>query len=339
MKKKVALICAGWMMALGPCGAQVLGVLDVLPLPGDSFRYHGVTDAALFDAGLAGFGVTWDQSGLVLITGNYAQLTWVDPPAAPHIASYPSSDVVLNRTIGLDPTYYNFFYYDHEQEGLFHVGTVGDILSYDYDIPELENTLPLAAGSPSVHDFCYTSSGLGQTSHYCGETSEELDGAGTLVLPYGTFNNVLRTTYQRYHVEDAAPSDTSFALFHRWWVPGMRRPILEEYRFTGTNGVTLVDVDVMNESFALGITEAATSRVRFFPAPFQESLVIELVEPVRRSGGLEVFTSDGRLCHASALPPGTARHQVDGTSLPIGPLLVQVATDENRFAKTVIHQR
>lgn len=321
----------------GIATAQMLTTSDVVPLIGDIFRYHGVEDDDLIDPGPTGTGVIWDHAGLQMEEGSYVQFEAIAPPTVSGLPSFPASDLVLERTISLT-AYLDRIYYNVAEEGIYEVGAILDPVIYEFDIPELVQPTPMLYGTPYSGSYCYWSSGLGQTLHTCGGTQYILDGEGTLLLPYGTFENAKRTTYTRYHVVDGTPLDTSFVTFHRWWIPGVRRHVLEMARFTGTNGVTLTTVIAMDASFALGTQGMRSPVAVIHPNPFQDQVVVDLERPASRDSQVRIFTADGRLVHGQSIPRGSTRIRLDASGLPAGPLLLELLMEGLRSTHTLIHR-
>lgn len=317
--------------------AQVLTGLDVLPLVGDTFRYYGVEDDDLFDPGAAGSGVVWDHEDLVLEPGSYTQIRPIEPSTAPGISMYPTSDLVLERTISMTADLERT-YLDLDAEGLHELGSTGDPLSYVFDVPERVQPIPMLFDSVYTGAYCYNSSGFGPSYHTCGETAHVLDGFGTLIMPYGTFHDVLRTTYSRYHVNDDTPTDTSHVTYHRWWIPGLRRPLLELSRFTGSNGVVLSTARTLEPSTVLGVPEPGASLIRVSPNPFVDRVEVILTEPIRKEGTLRVLSADGRRLHEAMVPIGASRIMLDLGHLPCGVLVMELGLESARRTYKLIHQ-
>ncbi|MBV6405564.1 MAG: hypothetical protein GFGODING_02343 [Flavobacteriales bacterium] len=318
--------------------AQVLTALDVLPLLGDTFRYYGVEDDELFDPGEAGSGVVWDHEDLVVELGSYTQIRPIEPSTAPGISTYPASDLVLERTISMTADLERT-YFDLDTTGLRELGSTGDPLSYVFDVPERVQPIPMVFDSVYTGSYCHNSSGFGPSYHTCGETSHVLDGIGTLIMPYGTFNGVRRTTYYRYHVNDDSPTDTSHVTYHRWWIPGLRRPVLELSRFTGSNGVVLSNARTLTPSSVLGVPELGARMISVSPNPFVDRVEVVLAEPIRKEGTVRVLAADGRGLYDGRITTGTSRILVDLGNLPCGMLLMELELDSGRRTYKLIHQQ
>lgn len=317
--------------------AQTLYGNDVIPLVGDTFRYDGVELDDLFDPGPAGLGVTWDHSGLGISADPYTQYVSIDPLTAPGITQFPMSDVVIERIIG-GTGFLDRFYYDQNWEGLLELGSIGDPLILEYDQPEQVQPVPMVYDSLYTAAYCFYSTGLGATYHTCGITESILDGEGTLMLPYGTFTDVKRTTLDRFYVEEGSPLDTSYVTVVRWWVPGLRRHVLELNRFTGSNGTTLSTVTLMQGSSALGIPSAPSGTIVAFPNPFRDQVCIPIDVAHGMEGVLDVFTPDGCAVLSGVVWPAHATSVLLPTeNLPNGLLLLRLRWPDRTLTQGLVH--
>lgn len=223
-------------------------------------------------------------------------------------------------------------------EGLLELAEHGPLIDYVFDAPELSLAAPLAYGDTVDDAWCYTSAGLGVNYHFCGLTRHTLDATGTLVMPYGTIPDVLRTRTRTYHVSDDTPADTSYNITHAWWVPGLRWPLLEHNRFIGSNGNELISVTVLGASQALAVPDRSVVDALLYPVPFRDELTLRFLGALRHGGQVQVHALDGRSLFEALLPPSIGKHTLQLGALPAGALLVTIHTEEGRSAHPVLHQ-
>ncbi len=318
--------------------AQTLLPQQAIPLVGDTFRWHSVDDDLNVMPGAAGAGVLWDQSALQLDPLAYSVQACIDPQGAPLIAAYPACDQVMRWTLSQDPGYEVFEYRRTTDSGLVDLATHGPVLTYVYDEPELSIPAPLAFGDTVADPFCYTSSGLGVAYHFCGMRWHTVDGEGTLVMPYGSFPGALRVHTWGYSVAYNGP-DTSRVDTYRWWVPGVRWPLLRHSTFTATNGSTSVTVNALNGMDAVGLVERPGAAALAAPNPFTDRVRVQLPASPGAGATLTVHTPDGRAVHRVPWPAGLAAVELDGADLPGGLLLVHITTPHRTFALPLIHHR
>ncbi|MBK9077280.1 MAG: PDZ domain-containing protein [Flavobacteriales bacterium] len=225
-----------------------------------------------------------------------------DPATLPLIGAYPNCDHAMRWSLSTDPGYAAERYFSTSPEGLLELAEHGPLIDYVFDAPELSLAAPLAYGDTVDDAWCYTSAGLGVNYHFCGLTRHTLDATGTLVMPYGTIPDVLRTRTRTYHVSDDTPADTSYNITHAWWVPGLRWPLLEHNRFIDSNGNELISVTVLGASQALAVPDRSVVDALLYPVPFRDELTLRFwgrsaTEDKCRSMHWTVGRSLKRCCH------------------------------------------
>lgn len=318
--------------------AQSLLPAQAIALVGDTFRWHSVDDDLNVMPGAAGPGVLWDQSALQLVPTSYSVQACIEPLSAPHITTCPTSDHVMRWTLSQDPGYEVFEYRRTTDSGLVDLAVHGPVLTYVHEDAELSIPAPLAYGDTVSDAFCYTSTGLGVSFHFCGMGRHTVDGEGTLVMPYGAFPGALRVHSWSYSVADNGP-DTSFVDIYRWWVPGVRWPLLRHSTFTATNGSTTVTVNALNGMDAVGVAETAEAAPLAAPNPFTDRVRVQLPTGLGAGATLTVQAPDGRVVHRRPWPAGSTAEVLDGAALPGGLLIAHITTPYRTFTLPLIHQR
>lgn len=317
--------------------AQMLTYQDVMLAVGDTIYLHSIEDNEAFDPGPAGFGVVWDHTALTIVTDSYTAIASIVPETAPHHLQFPESDHVRKQWLSFDPAWVTYRYFDRREEGLFDVGSMGQVLEYVYDNDELVQAIPHLYPDTIADAYCYESTGLGVTFHTCGTTTQWIDGSGTLLMPYGTFTDVVRSQVLTTSVADSSPGDTAYARFTRWWAPGLGAPLMELYDFTGSNGTVLRTVTVLDPSSALAIPYRGSAGVRVGPNPARGW--VALTDPaLATSGGLlRIHAADGRLLQEQKLPQGADTHHIDLSQLPNGTLFLVLSTRTGSTTHRVVH--
>ncbi len=191
------------------CGhAQPTVTTAIIPTFGDSLHYVWAGAADPLD-GLTGAGQTWDFSSLA---SNQQQpdyyFKFLDPANTPHADRYPNAE--LAATTPDD----NYIYYALSNGTLELVGAVAEVPNFgtafsDYDNNETETVFPMDFGNSHSDTFDGTNSVGAFSSDFNGTWSAQVDGYGTLVLPIGTFTNVLRTKEERTFNLTGVPGESS----------------------------------------------------------------------------------------------------------------------------------
>lgn len=153
-----------------------------------------VATGTLVPVATAGANVTWSCVGLVKDAGypiiNY---TVSSPAGTPFVADYPSAnwhftDPALAAAVG--HTYCALSTDSFVLWGAHIAGSAYEV----YDNPELELVFPFAYNQIVNNTYSktnYTAVG-GISSYQTGDVTLTYDGYGTLILPNGTYNNVVR---------------------------------------------------------------------------------------------------------------------------------------------------
>ncbi|HNR56269.1 MAG TPA: hypothetical protein PKJ19_13955 [Flavobacteriales bacterium] len=316
---------------------QVLTVLDLVPVVGDTFYMHGVANDDQFEPGPEGTDVVWDHSDLMITTTSYTRFEAIEPASAPHIAQWPTSDLVLQRSLSFEPSDHTYKYFDRQELGLYEVGEVGPVLTYDQGEPDLYQVIPAFFGVESTSPFCYTSTALDVMMNTCGELTQVLDGAGTLLLPTGSYEDVLRTRHHRYNITNGSPEDTSFSTIYRWWQPGRRWPLMEYNYFQGTNDVVLRSVTVLDVPAANALTDASALEVAVLPNPFSGRCTVRLDRELDEAAELVLHTADGRVLMRKTWPPGAVNMEIPDQELPSGPLFFDIRSGRHRYRGVALH--
>lgn len=177
------------------------------------FAVASAATAPLAPIATMGANVTWDATGLLKDAGiplvNYSVLT---PVGTMYAADYPAAnwyftDPVLAAMVG--HTYFNLSTDSFVLWGAHVTGSPYEI----YDNPEMELTFPFTFNQTINNTYSktnYTAVG-GISSVQNGDVTLTYDGYGTLMLPNGTYNNVVRI--KKVRTNNLGPTLTSY----RWY--------------------------------------------------------------------------------------------------------------------------
>ncbi|MBK8228057.1 MAG: T9SS type A sorting domain-containing protein [Flavobacteriales bacterium] len=192
--------------------------------PGESFVLNA---SAWMDPGASGANVTWDFSGLVIDSAfTYA---YVDPASTPMTDSFPTATLAHAENAG-------YAYRSFDATGGYYLGYHMDQDAVvDYQDPEMTFQFPCTYGTQWVDDL-FADYLPGPSWFYAGSINAEADGYGTLILPYGTFTNVLRLHLTRsYTLETPWPEDGFYVdTIYYYLHPGTHYPLVEV--FTNSSG-------------------------------------------------------------------------------------------------------
>ena len=180
----------------------------IIPEFGDSIHLIKCMPAD-FQENAFGANQNWDFSGL---TGEVAEpdyfFKFLDPQSTLHGDRYPDSELAA---INADTQY---VYYNMENGVLQLIGAVSEQPGFgtafaDYDNEETEEVFPIAFENTWSDNFDGLNVLGGFSAPFNGTVEGEVDGYGTLILPSGTFDNVLRIKEERtYTVSGSAPTSS-----------------------------------------------------------------------------------------------------------------------------------
>lgn len=216
MKRMILLL--GGLYAYALCAQPTVTSL-IIPKPGDSIHLIRCNETDPQD-GLTGANQTWDFSGLTqqAVNGEY-YYNWHDPQDTPHGDRYPDAFLAASTPDT------QFVYYTFDGTTLELVGAVAEVPVFgtafsDYENNETETVFPLELGSSWSDEFNGDNVAGGFSAPFNGTVSGEADGYGTLILPNGTYTNVVRDRQERTYQLQGSPIVESSTLGY------ILRPIL-----------------------------------------------------------------------------------------------------------------
>lgn len=259
--------------------SAVIAICSDLPAPGDS-----------------GTDVTWDMSTLTETEEQY--FLFRDPSETLWADDFPEATMA---GISWEE---NVTYYKLDDVGLNVVGEASIInqsdtflLTYDNDETFIE--LPQMYNDMTSDEFSGTSSALGFNVPFTGNVNLEVDGEGTLILPNGTYSNVLRYHLDRVFTTSFMGNETSTSKEQwGWWSP--------EYRFwllimeTTVGPLSTSNLVWYNKSpepiIPLSNGEIQESTLSVFPNPSSTEEPIYFVSDLNElNAAIQVFDMQGRV--------------------------------------------
>ncbi len=156
------------------------GVLhsNEMPPVGTTFTYVTVQNMAVMDT-TTGLNVTWDMADIIPVQEVPWNVYHMAPAATPHPTTFPAANYATYES---ELPRYN--YYDLNADRMERVGYWATQAS-TYTDRQIELTFPLQYGTTSSDTWANTVSSFGGTYNF------RVIGTGTLVLPGGTYTDVL----------------------------------------------------------------------------------------------------------------------------------------------------
>ena len=331
-----ALLFAGTAALPRQAGAQpIIDQGNFAPSPGESFV---VNNGAWMDPGASGANVTWDFSGLVI--DSTSTLTYVDPATTPMTDSFPTATLALAEGGG-------YAYRSFDATGGYYLGyhQGGTSPVVDYSDPELTFQFPCTYGT-QWDDSLFADYLPGSSWYLAGTINAEADGYGTLILPYGTFTNVIRLHLTRNSIletqwpEDGYYVDTIFYYLH----PGTHYPVVEVYSNSageeGSFPTVTTGVRWLSDPFA-GV-QGAVAPANTLVAVVQGDGLVRLDLSLHTGGAstIELIDAAGRSVaqHRMGLSAGASSHTLGVPTLTPGLYTVRMQLNGQQMSTRLVVQ-
>jgi hypothetical protein len=249
------------------------------------------------DPGSSGENQVWDFSN-----GSFplVQMTTFDVPAnTPFALAYPNSDLVL---IAEDAGGTNYIFYNFESDGVYTVGleTIG-FVSQVYSNPRRDLSSPMQYEDSYTDMAEYTTESFGFETVGVSEYELEVDGYGTLITPYATYQNALRihmveTTELTIDPGKIEPFVIEVILdSHGWVIDGYPIPIFLTFEQSvdgvpeGGNARYLSGISLDTEDFNTLIG------VSLYPVPAVDFVNLDIGDNQTGAATVRIFDVRGKL--------------------------------------------
>lgn len=304
--------------------AQTLTTSNAMPAVGDQFTYHMGT---YLPPGSEGEGQTWDLSGL--ISDQTFTSEYISPAATGHDVAFPWATMAAHSAG--QPT--GFAFYAGMDAGVYFQGTANPNSTIPYTNTELILPIPCSYSTFWMDDFQSNAQVGGVPMMRNGMVNGSADGYGTLILPFGSIANVLRTHMTEVYTDDV---QTMFPMHieynndvYSYYKPGVHHAIAVLATLTTTtNGLpSTVQTALWTADETVGVQDALRNAIGIdvFPNPAQYRLTLTYGS----QGGnmqVEVLDANGREVLNTSIQAalGIGNQTLDVGALPQGLYLVRV---------------
>jgi hypothetical protein len=271
------------------------------PVAGDTLKSKDV-DTTGISPGPGGENQIWDFSGAVILADLFTE-TYLIPSATPYYSQFPNSNAASVNS-NTPPVYH---YYLNADTGSFVLGYVQSpaVMRY-YD---LLSRMPYPISYPTVLSKPYYGvSEWGNISkHFSGTRTFTCDGYGTIILPIGTFNNVLRIKT----VDDVY--DTTFSggivvgtshevvTYHQWFRAGFKFPVFSIVEITPSQNPAWKLVVIEQKNIPIGIIKLSNNipikhrLYENYPNPFNSQTKIKFDISTKLFVRITIYEVNGRM--------------------------------------------
>lgn len=217
------------------------------------------------DPGDGGTGLSWDYSDLsansVLGTGV------VDPSTTSNGGQFPDATHAITQAGNVE-------YLKITDSEMTRIGVSSAQTVISYQDGEDMLRIPMSYGDSYTDAFAGTFNVSGINYYRSGTITMEADATGTLMMPYGTVNNVLRVkaveSYQDSFNFAGNPSVIHYeSEVYIWYKPGVRAPVLSFSMVSADNPPNTFTFGAYLEETAVSVAEVSDpdTRLDVFPNP------------------------------------------------------------------------
>lgn len=307
---------------------------DVFGGIGDSWAWTQ-WNASGFDVGASGANVTWDFSDIV-ITGPSTIYKNVNPAATPYAGSFGLATLAATT----DDMNYTYFQVTPALINNLGAGTVAAVISYDN--PETILTFPLTYDSENDDTFGATFTSLGYGFEREGTVQMEANAYGTLILPTGTYTNVLRVKLKELY-SDASIGlpvpitlDYNFETYY-WLAPGVTGLLFSYANLETTTlaGSETVEIGFLNDDAVAGIHSNTLSDnlINVYPNPATEIIYVDNKSALG-FGKIYLYDITGQLILSETIENQNPI-AINVSQLPAGMYTMQLTGDSGTLSKII----
>lgn len=324
------------------------------PQPGTTMNITRINAGAI-SQGASGAAITWNFAALA--TENVKTGTFVLPNATSYSASFPNSNIAIAYTPGIEYGSYtaNYEFFNISNASFTKNGFVNNAstpIAVNYTDPKTLMPFPFTFGNTNTDNFAaaYISGTFNVTES--GNFTITADGYGTLILPYGTINNVLRVRI----VETLTQTITGFEPFeyqietYAWYHPKLAYPFfsITSEIVNGSPQPSIIARYIQIPGFddslpdIVGIPTAPMFEgMTLYPNPTQGNAQLSLTLLQSAQTQITLYSMNGQMVQqpvSDFLQSGNYHFDLEVSTLPKGVYFVNITTNEQQqTAKLMVH--
>ncbi|MCF8365513.1 MAG: T9SS type A sorting domain-containing protein [Bacteroidales bacterium] len=305
-----------------------------LPLTGDQVLISICSGEV--NPGNAGAMQTWDMSNLVELEEQF--FSYIQPSTAPMADSFPNANLCAKSWLD------DFSYYRTTPTSLAVDGYVVTINSDDtsvmvYDDPEQILQFPYSYNDNFVDNF----SGISYIPSFGefpfdGYLDFEADGYGTLILPNGTYENVVRYHFYREQTNYFGGFPAGTTSKDQWaWVSADYRfwlLIMEEV-FDGISTTPLIWYDKNPYAASTGINSSQAKPLSVFPNPLKSGRQFAIEWNKTEPAHFALLRIDGSIIIENLITLADGPVYLNCPDLAAGLYLIRLETDLQYFTQKI----
>jgi len=299
------------------------------PSIGDEINMQYVDYTGLTPGG-SGAAVTWDYG--TLTNADFMQVLVVDPQMTPYSASFPTADLAFS-TGGVA-----YSYNESDMSGLYTLGfgadTGGVQILNVYSNMETMITYPFTYNSSFSDEFKggFTASGI--EIRQSGNVTVTGDAYGTIILPTGTFNNVLRVKSERTQIDSMflgikfLQRTASSSVLYNWYTGTSTTPL---FSLTTDEAGTPNSAYYGEGTTGIDDNESQISYMMVYPNPATDNLTISYSIDRDAEISISILNQLGQKVKREIKQyqqAGSITENIDISEIPAGIYYVQVSNGD-----------
>jgi len=300
---------------------------------GDVVTYK--EDTQTISEGAAGQGQTWNFANLVINTTPTTE-TYMAPSATPYASSFPNSNLAI-----LKSSDNSYLYFTNTTNDLTVTGIHSTSYVANYPNGETVLSLPASYNTSFTDSFAGTISGA-ITGSISGVVNYTFDGTGTLILPSGTYTNILRNHTQFTQViNNGIGTLTTNGDNYDWYKPGVKGSLLAIINSSANGSAVTTKVKLFDQTItAIENNLPSTESFSVYPNPAQNgisNLQLNLTETSNVT--FTVYNSVGELVANNTfnkIAKGKFMYELNATNYPKGLYFVSLSTNGHKCTQKLV---
>lgn len=302
------------------------------PVPGEKFYLHNC-DTTGVSRGSAGSGITWDLTHLS-ITGTDS-IIFATTQSTLYNDTFPTADIASIYESGLSSDY---FIADTSQLAIVGSGNTYATLYYSDPLSLLK--YPMYYNTRKDDHFAFSQPDFSTYGH--GYDSLIADARGTLLLPNGTFGNILRVHTIHWETDSFDYTAPPTVVTHRydvysWYQPGYHHPLvsmLYDTSYTGQEHLSQVYYSLTSYiTTGLSVATPKGPAMTAFPNPAADHIAIAFTDIP--SGPVDITLTNIVGQQIIVQQENSSLIRLNVASLPPGAYLLKAHTAGGDFVQRV----
>lgn len=327
---KHLLLLSGLTFALSGVAQPTLTTANTAYSPGESYLIHMCNWSP---PGGSGANQTWDFSSLAS-SGTRTDYI-IEGSSTPYGSEFPANALATYNTPGA------YQYLTFDGAGMELVGLDANGLLWHWDVPDLLLKLPCTMNTSWTEDF----EAISDFFFRDGSTTGLADGYGTLILPWGTVQNVLRVKVDKAYQDNGFGTIDYVSTTYFFYAPGVKVPllVLDHLEYTQQGQTTISETGTYADMSVVGMEEieADISQIQIWPMPVRDELFLDITLETSGSYRMELVDMTGRVIMLNTLGNlsiGRSTHNVRLDNLASGSYLLRTIGPNSSISQKIIVQ-